>query len=41
MERAYLTMILDSITLEDLVQRSDDETALEILAALAGLKGKS
>jgi hypothetical protein len=35
--RAYLALILDSIKLEDALERIDEEIAVEVLAALANL----
>jgi hypothetical protein len=34
--RAYLAMMLNAITIEDLLSRLDDDVASEILAAIAG-----
>jgi hypothetical protein len=35
--RAYLALMLDSINLEDLLNRMDEDVASEILAAIATL----
>jgi DNA-binding MarR family transcriptional regulator len=35
--KAYLALMLDSISLENLLNRIDDDSATEILAAIAGL----
>ena len=37
--RAYLGIMLDSISLENLLNRMDEDSAMEILTAILGLKG--
>jgi len=37
--RAYLGLMLDSISLESLLNRIDEDSAMEILTAIAGMNG--